>query len=261
MGSFLKVVFLAVIQGIAEFLPISSSGHLVLAKHLVHLDSPGILLEIILHAGTLLSIFIFYHKKIISIIGEIFTGKGEGRSYLVWVIVSMIPAILCFVFLEDKIETAFNNSTWVGIMLCVTGGVLLSLKFADKGKSDLSVTKAILIGIAQAFAMIPGVSRSGSTIAAARHMKIQPTKAAEFSFLMSIPVLLGATIFGIKEIVDQGMPGSLTLTSLISGFFISAAVGLISMVILVKLLNANKFWYFGIYCLCIGILTIFLTIF
>ncbi len=256
MDSFVKVIILAVIQGVAEFLPISSSGHLVIAKNLLKLDSPGVLLEIILHAGTLLAIFIFYHKKIISIIQEIFNGKGEGRKYLLWVIVSMIPAFFVFLFLQDKIESCFNHTKVVGIMLCLTGLILISLKFAPKGKSDLTITKSLFIGIAQAFAMLPGISRSGSTITMARLLKIEPIKAAEFSFLMSMPILAAATLIGIKNIISGEPTGDVSLISMIFGFFAAAIVGLFSMKILVKLLCANKFWYFGIYCILAGIITI-----
>jgi undecaprenyl-diphosphatase len=256
MESFVKVIILAIIQGVAEFLPISSSGHLVIAKNLLKLDSPGILLEIILHAGTLLSICIFYHKKIISLIQEILSGKGEGRKYVIWVVVSMIPALFVFLFLEEKIESCFNSTTVVGIMLCVTGLILISLKFATKGKSDLTVGKSLLIGIAQSFAMLPGVSRSGSTITMARHLKIDPTKAAEFSFLMSMPLLIAATLIGVKDLISGEPTGDVSSMSMIVGFFVAAVVGLISMKILLKLLCANKFWYFGIYCLLVGIAVI-----
>jgi undecaprenyl-diphosphatase len=254
--SFLKVIILAIIQGVAEFLPISSSGHLVIAKNLLNLDSPGVLLEIVLHAGTLLSICIFYHKKIISLIQEIISGKGEGRKYVVWVLVSMIPALFVFLFLEEKIESCFNNPTLVGLMLCVTGLILISLKFAPKGKSDLTVVKSLLIGAAQSFAMLPGISRSGSTITMARHFKIEPAKAAEFSFLMSMPLLFAATLIGIKDLISGDPTGDVSTLSMIVGFFVSAFVGLISIKILLKLLCANKFWYFGVYCFLAGVLVV-----
>jgi len=256
MDSFVKVIILAIIQGIAEFLPISSSGHLVIAKNLLKLDSPGVLLEIILHAGTLLAIFIFYYKKILSLIQEVFSGKGEGRKYVLWVIVSMIPALFVFLFLEDKIESCFNNPTLVGMMLCLTGLILISLKFAPKGKSDLTVPKSLLIGLAQSFAMLPGISRSGSTITMARHLKIEPTKAAEFSFLMSMPLLIAATLIGAKDIISGEPTGDVSILSMVVGFFVAAIVGLASIKILVKLLCANKFWYFGIYCMLVGITVI-----
>jgi undecaprenyl-diphosphatase len=256
MDSFVKVIILAVIQGVSEFLPISSSGHLVIAKNLLKLDSPGVLLEIILHAGTLLAIFIFYHKKILSIIQEIFNGRGEGRKYLLWVIVSMIPALFVFLFMEEKIENCFDNPAIVGSMLCLTGLILISLKFAPKGKSDLTIMKALLIGIAQSFAMLPGISRSGSTITMARHLKIEPIKAAEFSFLMSMPILLAATLIGAKDLISGETTGDVSFISMIVGFFVAAIVGLFSMKILVKLLCANKFWYFGIYCILVGIAVI-----
>ena len=256
MESFVKVIILAIIQGVAEFLPISSSGHLVIAKNLLKLDSPGVLLEIILHAGTLLAIFIFYRKKILSLIQEIFSGKGEGRKYLLWVIVSMIPALFVFLFLEEKIESCFNNPTLVGIMLCLTGLILISLKFSPSGKSDLTVPKSLLIGLAQSFAMLPGISRSGSTITMARHLKIEPTKAAEFSFLMSMPLLMAATLIGAKDLISGESTGDVSMLAMVVGFFVAAVVGLVSMKILLKLLCANKFWYFGIYCTIAGVLVL-----
>ncbi|MDA3799674.1 MAG: undecaprenyl-diphosphate phosphatase [Kiritimatiellae bacterium] len=257
--SFVKVIILAAIQGVAEFLPISSSGHLVIAKNVLHLDSPGVLLELILHAGTLLSIFVFYHKKILSLIKEIISGEGEGRKYVLWVLVSMIPAFLAFIFLEEKIESFFDNPGAVGIMLCVTGLVLISQLLAPKGKSVLTIPKSLLIGIAQSFAMLPGISRSGSTITMARHLKIEPAKAAEFSFLMSIPLLLAATLLGAKDLIGGEATGDVSLVAMLVGFFVSAVVGLFAIKLLVKILCANKFWYFGIYCIFAGLAVIVLT--
>lgn len=257
--SFVKVVILAVIQGFAEFLPISSSGHLVIAKNILHLDSPGVLLELVLHAGTLLSILIFYHKKILSLIKEIISGEGEGRKYVLWVLVSMIPAFMAFVFLEEQIETVFDKPGVVGIMLCVTGLILFSQLFAPKCKSVLTVPKSLLIGLAQSLAMLPGISRSGSTITMARHLKIEPSKAAEFSFLMSIPLLLAATLLGAKDLISGEATGDVSCAAMIVGFFVSAVVGLLAMKLLVKILCANKFWYFGIYCMIAGLAVIVFT--
>ena len=257
--SFVKVIILAAIQGIAEFLPISSSGHLVIAKNILNLDSPGVLLELVLHAGTLLSIFIFYHKKILSLIKEVISGEGEGRKYVLWVLVSMIPALLAFVFLEEKIEAFFDKPGAVGIMLCVTGIILLTQLFAPKGRSALTIPKSLLIGLAQSFAMLPGISRSGSTITMARHLKIEPSKAAEFSFLMSIPLLLAATLLGAKDLISGTPTGDVSSVAMIFGFVVSAVVGLLAMKLLVKILCANKFWYFGIYCIIAGLAVIVCT--
>ena len=152
-----------------------------------------------------------------------------------------------------EFTNTFNNTTIVGVMLCVTGLILISLKFAPKGKSNLTIVKSLLIGIAQSFAMLPGVSRSGSTITMARHMKIEPSKAAEFSFLMSMPLLFAATLLGAKDLLSGEPTGDVSTLSMIVGFFVAAIIGLISMKILLKLLCANKFWYFGIYCLIAGL--------
>ncbi len=257
MQALFKIIILAVIQGVSEFLPVSSSGHLVLAKTFMGLetgDSPT--LEIVLHAGTLVSILVFYFARISSLITDAFKGKKEAWLYAAFILTSCIPAILLYFFAEDWLEANFNSPIFAASMLCVTGLILLSVKCVKSREGSLSFPRAIIIGCVQAFAMLPGISRSGSTISASRLLGIDPKKAAEFSFLMSVPLLTGAVLLSLKDIFSGEVVGDITPMNMGVGFIVSALVGYFSLKWLVKLLNAGKFWRFGIYCLSAGVISL-----
>ena len=159
------------------------------------------------------------------------------------------PAIFSFCW---RLVEAFNSPVFAASMLCVTGVILLSVKCVKNRENSISFPRAVIIGCVQAFAMLPGISRSGSTISASRLLGICPKKAAEFSFLMSVPLLTGAVILSLKDIFSGEIVGDVTPLNMGVGFFVSAAVGYFSLKWLVKLLNAGKFWRFGIYCLIAG---------
>ncbi len=255
ISQFLKVLILAVIQGIAEFLPISSSGHLVVGKTLFQLNSPGTLLEIALHAGTLLSVCVFYAKDIGELVSGLFKGEKSAWRYAGAVLLSMIPCGLVYVFFGDRLESFFGKASWIGPFWILTGVLLLTMR---KKSGDLSISplRGLLIGIAQAVAMLPGVSRSGTTIWAAGHLHVKSGEAARFSFLMSVPVLAGAVLMMVKDVVfgDPDPSGErIPLWILASGALIAAVVGYLALSLLVRMLNRGRFWVFGIYCLVIGI--------
>jgi undecaprenyl-diphosphatase len=257
MMEWLKIIVLAVLQGITEFLPVSSSGHLVLVEHLLKVQSSGILLEVTLHAGTLISILVFYRKRILQLLRELFSGEGEGRQYAAAVVVGSIPAALAYAAVGKKIEACFSNPHAVAVLLCVTGVMLLTLLRGSGKPAELNVGRGFLVGLAQALALLPGISRSGSTITAARHLGISPEKAAEFSLLLSVPALAGATLIKALEIFKNGCGGFGGL-QLGVAMIVSAIVGYVAIVCLVKTLTAGKFWMFGFYCLAVGLLGIVL---
>ena len=253
MTAFIKVFILAVIQGISEFLPVSSSGHLVLAKTFMGLETgESPLLEIVLHAGTLVSILVFYFKRLSSLTTDIFKGKADALKYAAILILSCVPAIVLYVVAGDALEEKFSSPVSAAAMLCVTGIILLSVKRFSHSDRDVTWPRAIVIGIVQAFAMLPGISRSGSTISISRVLGICPKKAAEFSFLMSVPLLAGAVLMHIKELFSGEVNGDITSLDMGIGFVVSAVVGYFSIKWLVKLLGEGKFWRFGIYCLVVG---------
>lgn len=259
----LEVTVLALLQGIAEFLPISSSGHLVIGKSLLGLEEAGIRLDIFLHVGTLAAIMAFYWRVIWRVI------KNMEVPYMVKIVLSAIPAGIVGVFFKDNLEAAFSSPRMVGGALIFTGMVLSATRFIPKGTGDVSYFRAILMGIAQAIAILPGVSRSGMTLAAARGTGVDGEKAAEFSFLMSAPPIAGAAMLEIlksmKETSDsvaQGFSPDMVASPdpswglTIYGAILAAMVGYWSLKLLVQSLKGRWFWLFGPYCLLAGILTI-----
>ena len=251
------VFILSVLQGVAEFLPISSSGHLVLGKALLGMRELGMRIDIFLHVGTLVAIGAFYWKIIWRILSKM------EWSYMLKVIVSAVPAGIVGVLFKDDLEAAFASPKMVGGALMFTGVVLTLTKFLPKGDRDVSFGRALVMGVAQAVAILPGVSRSGMTLAAARGVKVDAETSAEFSFLMSAPPIAGAALLEVMkalkatEGVDAGaeVPWRLCLF----GAVVAAVVGYWSLKFLLKSLKSQWFWLFGPYCLLAGALTLALS--
>ena len=260
MSEALKVLFLAVLQGVAEFLPISSSGHLELAGTIIGCGDVGPRTEAILHFGTLMSLVVYYRRTILAIARGMAAGEREGWLAGGMIVAGCIPAIMAYLLFGDAIESAFGGSPrTIGCLLVVTGLVLLSLRLR-KGGGDGKITwaRAVAIGVAQAFALLPGVSRSGSTIVCARHLGVSPGNAADYSFLMSLPLVLGATIMAFVHPGEAtaGEPGwgVLLLAAITAG-----GVGYFAIRLLMRVVAGPKFWYFGFYCVAAGLLAILLS--
>ena len=249
----IEVAILSILQGVAEFLPISSSGHLVLGKALLGLGDVGMRLDIFLHVGTLLSIFVFYFSVIRRIVMRL------EWSYMAKVVVSAVPAGIVGVCLKDDIEAAFASTKMVGCALLFTGAVLTATRFLPKGEKGVSFLRALLMGIAQAIAILPGVSRSGMTLAAARAAKVDGEKAAEFSFLMSAPPIAGAALLEILKALKGAESSAAVEASwglCIFGALLAAVVGWFALRLLVASLKGRWFWLFGPYCFVAGIVTL-----
>ena len=237
-----EVAILSVLQGLAEFLPISSSGHLVLGKLLLGLGDVGMRLDIFLHVGTLLSIFVFYFSIIRRVVVRM------EWSYMAKIALSAVPAGIVGVCFKDDIEAAFASARMVGFALLFTGAVLTATKFLPRGGKDVSFLRALLMGVAQAVAILPGVSRSGMTLAAARASKVDAEKAAEFSFLMSAPPIGGAAALEILKAVkgaEQSAAAEVSWGLCIFGALLAAVVGWIALRLLVASLKSRWFWLFG----------------
>ena len=247
-----EVTLLSVLQGCAEFLPISSSGHLVLGKALLGMGECGMRLDIFLHVGTLAAVFAFYWSVIWRIIRNLEWG------YMLKVIVSAVPAGVVGILFKEELEAAFASPQMVGAALIFTGFILTATKFIPKGAKDVSFGRAILMGLAQAIAILPGVSRSGMTLAAARASGVDAEKSAEFSFLMSAPPIAGAALLQILEgvkstdLVSTEVSWPLT----IYGGLLAAVIGYLSLKLLIRSLKGRWFWLFGPYCLLAGVLTL-----
>ena len=250
----IEVFLLSVLQGIAEFLPISSSGHLVLGKSLLGMRELGMRIDIFLHVGTLVAIGFFYWKIIWRILSKL------EWAYMLKVIVSAVPAGIVGVLFKDDLEAAFASPRMVGFALMFTGVVLTLTKFLPKGDRDVSFGRALVMGVAQAVAILPGVSRSGMTLAAARGVKIDAEKSAEFSFLMSAPPIAGVALLevlkSLKAAEGAGATEEVSWGLCLIGAIVAAVVGYFSLKVLLKSLKSQWFWLFGPYCLLAGIVTV-----
>lgn len=262
MENLLKVILLAVIQGVTEFLPVSSSGHLVLSKHFLGLDATqGATLEIVLHSGTLVSILVYYGKHISQLAVGVLHGEKSAVRFVLLVLLGCIPAIIVGFSLRGQLEEAFMHPEFVSCTLMVTGVFLIGTHFAKPGKKQIGWVNGLIIGLAQAAAMLPGISRSGSTIGTARFLGIEPKEAAEYSFLMSAPLLAGVSLLALLDLCENGNTSGNSVLELGLGFFVSAVVGYFSIKWLVSLLQRGRFWRFGIYCLAMGVATFLLLTF
>ena len=253
---FLKLQFLAIIQGLTEFLPVSSSGHLALFKNLFGLEEPGAagpVLEILLHAGTLISVIVFYRKRIWELLQGLAKRDKNAWRYALAILLSCIPAGLLYAIAGDQLEAAFSNPKVICALLMFTGCILLSLRWQPKRPAvgaAPNFLQALLIGLAQAFAMLPGVSRSGSTYAAGTWLGVGSSEAFDFSFLMSLPVIGGAVLLTLRQFGDFTSDGQ--AVGLLVAMLLAAVVGYAALKLLARIRIAGKFWYFGIYCLAVG---------
>lgn len=240
-------IFLGIVQGLTEFLPVSSSGHLVIAQSLfTDFHQPGVLYDVVLHAGTLFAVLIYFRKKIFKL----------SAKYISFIILGTIPAIVIGLLFDDYLESSFGSIFWVGIQLIITG--ILNW-FIDKAKSldkPIDYKKSLWIGIWQAIAIIPGISRSGSTIFAGVTSGISREKAAEFSFLLSIPAITGAIVL---QVFKYGGSDSINIPFYFIGFLVSFVVGFFSIGVLLNFLYHKHFKYFAVYSIILGVILIILS--
>lgn len=250
----IKMSLLAVLQGITEFLPVSSSGHLVLCKELLDFKwGAGATIEIMLHAGTLLSVILFYRRRLLSLGADLIAQKKEARSYSGYIVLGVLPILAVGYVFREQLDIFFQYPWVASICLMITGIVLLLVHFVSRGQKPLGQRSALLIGFAQVAALLPGISRSGVTISTARLLGIRAKEAAEFSFLMSIPLLLAVIAWESIDWVVHGNQTGCPTSILLWGFFLSAAVGYVALRWLVSLLERGHFWRFGIYCIAVGL--------
>lgn len=245
-------IILGVIQGLTEFLPVSSSGHLVIVQSLMkEFKQPGILFDTTLHLGTLLAVIIYFKDRIIKIL--------KDMRLLKCIILSTITTGIIGVLFKDKFEEMFSNVKIVSISLIITGIVIFiadRIKNINKDISKMNWIDSIIIGIVQGISIIPGISRSGSTISAGIFLGLNKKLAMEFSFLISIPAILGAMVLEIKGVTINEMQ-SVNFLPYILGFLTSAIVGYLAINLLLNFLQKQKLYIFSIYCFVLGLLTLF----
>lgn len=269
--SFIEAIIMGIIQGLAEFLPISSSGHLVITERLFNWGenvAADVFFDMVLHLGTLIAVFIVFRKTICELIvcffktvGQIFTGKFHFKDttpmqkMIGFIIISLIPLLFIFPF-KDEIEVFYNSLIPVGIALMINSVILFACDRFKEGKKTAGTMRkrdALVIGITQAIAVIPGISRSGSTITAGVGMGLKRSEAAQYSFILSIPTILAAVLLDTVDTLQEGLNVSL-LPQYIVGFIVSAVVGFFAIKLLQYILKSKKFVIFSVYCLIIGII-------
>lgn len=267
----LRAILLGILQGFTEFLPISSSGHLALAQAAFGYEESGLAFEVFLHFGTVLSVIVAFRKDIAQILIALFHGlrkpsqwtaiwKTDENFRLNWLIlIGIIPAGVLGLLAENYVDQAFQNPLLVGVMLLVTAAILWSSHYAKPTDANIGIGKSILIGIAQALAIVPGISRSGTTITAGLWLKIKPETAAKFSFYLAIPVILGASLIKFLDILEMSIPLN-QIWSIVAGTIASFLSGWIAIIFLMDLLRKGKFSWFAFYCATIGLVTIIVTL-
>ena len=259
MDTYLQMIALAIVQGLTEFLPVSSSGHLVLAKHFLNFTVVGGLgVELLLHAGTLVAVVWFYRNLIVSTVIGLWRREAQAWRFTGAILLSTLPAVVVGLYFETALESTTESPFFVCACLIFTGLLLLATRLwgRDAGR-DVTPLRGLAIGAAQAVALLPGVSRSGSTIAMSRFLGIKAETAAAFSFLMVVPVILGGNLLHIVRALGQEEASAfegLTPGLAIVGFVLAAIVGYASVAWMVRLLNRRHFWRFGFYCLTVGLL-------
>lgn len=260
----IKYIILGIVQGFTEPLPISSSGHLLIFKNLFNLNLGDLNFEIITNFGSLLAILFLYRKKIIKIIKEFFlyikTKEKKYYSnfkYALLIVVGTIPAGILGLLFKDKIELISSNVKYVGIALLITALALFIVKNINgkKDDSDITYKDAIKVGLFQAIALLPGISRSGATLTGALLCNIKKDKALDFSFMLYIPISLATMVLGVSDLVSSPDVKSLILPYFL-GFLFSMIVTYFALKLFIDIVKKNKLIYFVIYCLIVGTLVI-----
>ncbi len=257
----LQALILGIVQGLTEFLPVSSSGHLELGKALLNIEAPeDITFTVVVHGATVLSTLVVFFKEVWDILKGSFRFKwNEETQYLVKIIVSMIPVLVVGVFLEDYIEGFFGGRIqFVGIMLMCTALLLSLAHWLQKRnqEKEIGYKSAFIMGIAQAFATLPGISRSGATIATGLLLGKKKSAVAQFSFLMVLVPIIGANLLKMMELDAGTSTTTVGTIPLLIGFLSAFISGWIACSWMVNLVKKGKLIWFALYCLVVGILAV-----
>ncbi len=282
--TFLEAVLLGILQGLTEFLPISSSGHLMLGERFFGIDEPDLFFNVVVHVGTLVAVTLFYRKDVIDAVAGVWTAarrgleersidafrRTEGARLGVLLILGSIPTAIIGLILHEPLSIGGGDGINLVVLICslliVNGFILLSGKFVDESKMEersggwtlwnITPMVAILIGVFQGLAVLPGFSRSGLTIIAALWLGVYRTEAARYSFLLSIPAVGGATLLeslsgrDAMELITLGGPAEYAAYGLAG--VLAGIIGYLSILVLVKMLQKAQFWHFSWYCWLLG---------
>ncbi len=257
----LTSLILGIIQGLTEFLPVSSSGHLEIGKAIFGNDwsaDESMLMTVVLHFATALSTIVIFRKEIVTIVKGLFSKEDkQAKSFSFFIVVSMVPAAIVGVLFDDIIESFFDgNLLLVSVMLIATGGLLFLADRAKSSEKKVGIKESILIGIAQAIAILPGISRSGATISTSVLLGVDREQSARFSFLMVVPLIFGKMAKDILDGAFDKIDGPLINYGV--GFLAAFLTGIFACTLMIKLVKNSQLKYFSIYCFLVAVITLFL---
>ena len=244
---------MGVVQGLTEFLPVSSSGHLALARHLLGAGiAEDVGFEVAVHTGTLIAVLIYYRKRIISIFTETFSG-GEGRRWLIWLVVGTIPAGIAGLAVKDSVAVLFNDLALVGAAWLFTAALLLTAELFSRVSvpaDRMGLARALCIGVAQAVALVPGISRSGATISAGLLSGVQRRGSVEFAFILSLPSVGGATLLTLPEWLNGAAAFG---AAHIAGAVAAGVSGYLAIALMLRVVTGGRLGWFALYCGVLGL--------
>lgn len=262
----IQAIILGIIQGVTEFLPVSSSGHIELGKAIFGIDlgKENLLFTLVLHLATALSTMVVYRKDIFDLTKGLLAFKNNvATRFSLMIFFSMIPAGLVGVLFDEQLEKFFSGDVLlVGLMLLLTGGLLLFTHYAKSQNATVNTPRAWLIGIAQAIAILPGISRSGATISTALLSGVSRDQAARFSFLMVLPLILGASVLKLKDWLELPATdrGNISATFLAIGFVAAFISGWAACKFMITIVRKGKLTWFAVYCFVVGSIAIIYTL-
>lgn len=242
-------IILGLIQGLCEFLPVSSSGHLVLFERLLGVHAPGLLLETLLHVGTLIAVVVVFRRDLLAML------KNPLGKEVRQLVVATIPTVLAAIFLSDWIDQAFTGA-FLGISFILTTAILWAGSFVKGEKREVGYPNAVSMGMMQVVALLPGVSRSGSTISGGLFSGLTREAAARFSFLMSVPAILGSMALQIVKLLRSELPGDISWLPMLLSALIAAVAGVFAIRIMLRVIRKKGLFWFGLYTLLLGVFVI-----
>jgi len=259
-----EAILLGVIQGLTEFLPVSSSGHLVLFQKIFGVEEPALLFDIMLHVGTLVAVFAVLWKDVWAILRKL------NQPLTAYLIIATIPTVIAALAFRSPLEKLFETGRFLGACFLITAALLAAAELLSrragggnsKKAGEMNWVDSLVVGIMQAIAIVPGVSRSGATLSGALSRKLDRDFAARFSFLLSIPAILGAAVFQLKDLLKGGEPaaeaagGDIGITAIIAGTITAAVVGFFAVRLMLKIVKEKSLWGFAIYTGILGVLVL-----
>jgi undecaprenyl-diphosphatase len=257
--SVLHAIVLGAVQGLTEFIPISSSGHLVLVPEALGWDQPGLAFDVMLHVASLAALLAYFRTELITLVKGVFSGDRAARRMLVLLAVGTVPAAIAGLALNDYFEEAFTDAKAAAIQLVITAAILVGAELIYRRHrsrretlrtiDDLNAGDAAVIGVAQAIAILPGISRSGSTIAAGLGLQMERDDSARFAFLLAIPALFGAALVKVPDMGGAELSGA----AAIAGFIASLVTSYAAIAGLIKYLRSRTLYPFAVYCVVAGL--------